>query len=99
MYDLFLQIVFMGSLGVIIYIMALSIPRIDHEEKPESKIRQAISSIPLAKIDDFIKGSKERALRRIRLFTMKLDNLISHSLHKSKEEDKDKQDKQDKPGL
>jgi len=99
MYDLFLQIVFMGSLGVIIYIMALSIPRLDYADKPIGKIKQVLSNIPLHKIDHFLTGYKERILRRIRLITLKLDNLISSSLHKSKEENKEKEEREDKTPL
>ncbi|OGE82697.1 MAG: hypothetical protein A2846_01515 [Candidatus Doudnabacteria bacterium RIFCSPHIGHO2_01_FULL_49_9] len=76
----------MASLGVIVYIVALALPRIEvpapREGHPLSKV---ISSLPLKKIDEAIASYKAKTLRRFRLIIMKLDNLISKSLHKDKD--------------
>lgn len=86
MYNLILQLTLMASLGVIVYIVALTIPRVEGPHAIESKVKKAFSNIPLNKIDDFIIFYKDKMLRKIRLLTMKLDNLISKSLDKDKEE-------------
>jgi len=84
MYDFILQFVFMTSLAVIVYIMALAIPRIDLSATGEHPVKKLISNIPLKKIDENIVVYKDRTLRKIRLIILKAENLISKLLHKDK---------------
>lgn len=85
MYDFILQLVFMGSLAAIVYIMALSIPRIDFSPAEEHPVKKLIASIPLKKIDESLVLYKDRILRKLRIVILKAENFISKLLHKGKD--------------
>jgi hypothetical protein len=78
---LILQIVLMGSLAVIVYLMALAVPRIE-EDKKEIGSKNGVVPLPLDKLDAQLNKWKDRILRRLKVFVMKADNYISKQLKK-----------------
>jgi hypothetical protein len=83
MYELILQLVLMASLAVIVYLMALAVPRVsDSEEKGSGG---SDTPLPLDKIDTLLNGLKDKLLRRVKIVLMKTDNLISKQLNNKEE--------------
>ena len=89
MYDLVLQIAFMGSIGVIVYLMALAIPRVQDGpyEGKSGIIGRLASKLPLHKLDESVKSYKDKLLRRLKVIILRLDNFISRRINN---QDKDK---------
>lgn len=84
MYELILQLVLMLSLAVIVYLMAVAIPRV--EETKVKNNNNGSTNLPLEQLDDFLNSVKDKLLRRLKVFVMKMDNLISRQLNNKKEE-------------
>ena len=87
MYSFLLQIAFMASLGLIIYLFARAVPRIGDElpdNKPGSRFDQLISSFPIEKFDASIGAFMEKTLRKLRLIILRLDNAIGGYLNNIK---------------
>lgn len=83
MYELILQLVLMLSLAVVVYLMAIAIPRV--EEKGVKNNNNGSTSLPLEQLDNFLNSVKDKLLRRLKVFVMKADNLISRHLNNKKE--------------
>ena len=86
MYDLILQLAIMFSLGAIVYLFAVAVPRIGEPETKPNIIREWFRRLPLHHIDEAINQSKDKILRRTKILVMKADNFIS--LHLNKDKDK-----------
>jgi len=89
MYDFILQIVTFLSLGVLIYLFARALPRINENVSSEPTPRtdyidKAMKKLPLSKIDSMINLFIGKALRRIKVVVMKVDNVINRHLNKVK---------------
>lgn len=84
MYELILQLVLMLSLAVIVYLMAVAVPRVGDIET--TKNGNGSTSLPLERIDLFLSSLKDKLLRRLKVLVMKADNLISRQLNNKKEE-------------
>lgn len=84
MYELILQLVLMLSLAVVVYLMAVAIPRV--EETKAKNSNNSSTNLPLEQLDDFLNSVKDKLLRRLKVFVMKVDNLISRQLNNKKEE-------------
>jgi len=95
MYNFILQIVIVLSLGVIIYLIARTIPRTTNEsevgglpdqglpgQRPAGGFDKLVSKIPLAKIDAAIDSFLLKLLRKIKVLIMKVDNLLNIYLNK-----------------
>jgi len=99
-FDLALQIIVFGSLGFIIYLMARALPRVENNPQPSrgpNFFERLLSKIPTSRLDQEINGFLARFLRKIKVFTMKLDNFINDRLGKLTKkagEDKVNSDKQ-----
>lgn len=83
MYELILQLVLMLSLAVIVYLMAVAVPRV--EDIKTTKNGNGSTSLPLERIDSFLNGLKDKFLRRLKVLVMKADNFISRQLNNEKE--------------
>ncbi|MBI2592895.1 MAG: hypothetical protein HYW37_01900 [Candidatus Colwellbacteria bacterium] len=85
MFDLILQLVFMISLGVIVYIIALAVPRIGEDETvsntSQTPIGRWLQNLPLERIDMAFKTSRDKILRRMKVWIMKADNFVSRRLN------------------
>jgi hypothetical protein len=81
----------MMALAVAVYIFSRAIPRIDDEAiVTESKNslwwERTMKKIPLNKIDDSFDNFMEKTLRKVKIFLMKADNLVTGKLKGFKSE-------------
>jgi len=86
--NLLLQIIWMLSLGVIVYLAAIAVPRIDDKDLNQGKISRLWNNhyaVKLEKIDVAIVEYKDKLLRRLKVILMKADNFVSRRLNKNKE--------------
>lgn len=96
-----LQIIVFGSLGFIIYLMARALPRVENNPQPTrgpNFFERLIAKVPMSKLDSNINGFLARFLRKIKVFTLKMDNFINDRLGKLTKktgEDKVNSDKQE----
>lgn len=89
MYDFILQIFFITSLSVIIYLMARSLPRVQEGEGHvtiSDYLERWVAKLPLSKIDNSLNKRIEKFLRRTKVLVLKLDNSINRHLNKRKED-------------
>ena len=85
MYDLILQIIVFGSLGLVIYLMARALPRIsDNATAPRGPgfFDRLMAKVPMAEIDQNINSFLAKFLRKLKVVVMKVDNFINHRLGK-----------------
>lgn len=86
-YDLFIQIALMLSLGTIIYLVASALPRISEVQDANGsslidKARRGLGSIlPLDQVDSKLNAIKNKALRRLKIWVMKVDNFLGKRLN------------------
>jgi len=83
MYELILQLILMTSLAVVVYLMAIAVPRI--EEAEEKKNGNSRANLPLDKLDAMLGRAKDKTLRRLRVVVMRADNFISRQLNNKEE--------------
>ncbi len=85
MFDLILQLVFMISLGLIVYLIAVAVPRIDEQELEAdtgmTPLGRWLKNLPLERIDAAFSASRDKILRRLKVLIMKADNFVSHRLN------------------
>ena len=87
MYNSILNILVFASLGVIIYLIARSVPRVKDEEMPPrgpNFVDKLLKKVPTGKIDETINSSMTKFLRKLRVLILKVDNFINHRLGKLK---------------
>ena len=87
MYDFILQVIVMLSLGTAVYLIARAIPRVSETPAPavkKNRFDELVKQIPFEKIDAFLNSSAAKVLRRVKVFIMKADNLITGYLNKIK---------------
>lgn len=86
MYNFILQIFIMVSLGLVIFLVARTLPRIGETEALQNPKAKAnwLSSFPFEKVDVVVNASTEKMLRKIKLILMKMDNTVSKQLNKFK---------------
>jgi len=85
MIDLFLQIALLGSLAIIVYLMALAVPRVKDEELSVAKNGRLTGRLSLEQIDDLLNRWKDKLLRRLRIYLLRAEYFVSRQLDKSKE--------------
>lgn len=75
----------MLSLAAIIYLVARAIPRVGELINPSDKksyLEDFFKKIPWHKLDALISSWSEKILRKLKIFILKLDNLVSKYLNK-----------------
>lgn len=79
-------IVLMSALGVILYLTAQALPRVEGEEIPTKKglLEKWMSSGIPEKIDNFVNSFLEKFLRKAKIYLLKIDNFLAQRLNKSK---------------
>lgn len=84
----FLEIVIVCVFGIIVYLFARALPRIDdtHITPEEKKLKGDTLSLYLEKIDEWLTIIFEKFLRRAKVWVLKLDNLVNEQLNKFKKE-------------
>lgn len=91
--SIFLQIILMTSLGIMVYLIARAVPRINDIEKIDngyySKIDNFISFLKVEKIDVFFSVILEKVLRKLKFYLMKWDNILTSHIKKIKKENGD----------
>lgn len=90
MYNFFLEIVFMLSLGLMVYLLAIALPRVQNNSKNRVSevISRLIKRVPLERIDSVLNTIFEKILRKFRVIILKIDNWVSSSLGRVKASNK-----------
>ncbi len=84
MADLILQLILFSSFAVIVYLMAIAVPRVKDDELNVTTSKAA-SILPLDRMDAFLNAWKEKILRRLRIYLMKAERSVTSQIHKSRE--------------
>lgn len=88
MYDLILQLVVFLSLGAMIYLISRALPRINDVEveikTPLARFDSFLAKLPLEKLDAVFGSFLEKALRRVRVGVLRLDNWLNSKLNQVK---------------
>ncbi len=100
MYNLILQIIVFTSLGLIIYLLAKAVPRVQDAPVPAKApnfFDKLMAKIPMAKIDGAINNFLAKFLRKIKVLILKIDNFANDRLGKltKKSGDSDKSNNND----
>jgi hypothetical protein len=88
MVNYLLEVLMMVSLGLILYLFARALPRVndaDLEAKPTPGLPHWVHEY-LEKIDEWILATIEKTIRRFRLWILKIDNTLSEKLKRFKRE-------------
>jgi hypothetical protein len=86
MAEIILESLMVIAIGIIIYLIARALPRIDDTnlEVSARKIENNRINFYLEKIDAWFKFFMEKFLRRLRLTILKVDNVVGEKLKKLK---------------
>ncbi len=84
MVDLILQLILFSSFAVIVYLMAIAVPRVKDDELNIASNKVA-SVLPLDRMDAFLNVWKEKVLRRLRIYLMRAERGVTSQLDKSRE--------------
>ncbi len=84
MTDLILQLILFSSFAVIVYLIAIAVPRVKDDELNMTGSKR-VSILPLDRMDAFLNVGKEKILRRLRIYLLKAEKSVSDQLHKSKD--------------
>ncbi len=79
-----IQTLIMLSLGAMLYLMAKALPRIEDENEDAMHMHHSRVMAYVEKLDELFKVSLEKALRRLRVWLLRLDNFISKKLNRFK---------------
>lgn len=74
----------MASLGVVVYILAVAIPRVGEPESKPNPIREWVHRLPLHHMDATINSFVDKILRKSKIVVMKVDNFITSHINKDK---------------
>ncbi|MBI2594981.1 MAG: hypothetical protein HYW38_01845 [Candidatus Colwellbacteria bacterium] len=84
MADLILQLIFFSSFAIIVYLMAVAVPRVKDDDLTANG-GKASSILPLERMDAFLNSWKEKILRRLRIYLMRAERGVTNQLDKSRE--------------
>jgi hypothetical protein len=82
--DLFLQLVFFGSIGALVYMASRALPRMDEEGDTRPLFRGVLSKLPTHKADAVLSSLTEKTLRRLKVTVLRVDNGLNHYLGRVK---------------
>jgi len=97
MYSFLVQIIFVASLSVIIFLFARALPRISREEDAKLKFDLAdkfAKKIPLEQFDKVMHQLSEKWLRKLRVWILRLDNIVNGYLDQLKKYSQAKEEKE-----
>ncbi|MDP2704085.1 MAG: hypothetical protein Q8P01_02590 [bacterium] len=80
------QILMMLSLAALLYLIAKTLPRIDENPPKTLSLKEHWVTRRIEDIDQKIKITLEKLLRRIEVVLLKWENKVSKKVHKLKEE-------------
>ena len=87
MYDFILHIVFFGSFGVIIYLMARAVPRVSDSGETvhaPGRFDRMLARLPLQQVDDRLNRAFEKLLRKTKVLISRVDNFVNDHLKRLK---------------
>ncbi len=87
MYDFLLQLFFISSLAVMVYLMARALPRVANGEEPKNfyyYLEQWLERLPVHKVDERLNNYFFKTLKKVRVVVMRVDNKIVHGLNRIK---------------
>jgi len=88
MYDFILQLIFIGSLSVIVFMLARALPRVAQPESRSASVYDYVDrwlgNLPLHHVDQRLSNFWEKWLRRTRIVLMKADNYLLHKINNSR---------------
>ncbi|PIR86987.1 MAG: hypothetical protein COU11_03150 [Candidatus Harrisonbacteria bacterium CG10_big_fil_rev_8_21_14_0_10_49_15] len=88
MLDFVIQMAFMASLAVIVYMLARAMPRVAEqfweEDQPKSSLDRFLERIPLERIDIALHQILIKMLRKSKIVILKIDNAINEYLEQLK---------------
>ncbi len=88
MYDFVLQLIMIGSLSVVVYLMARALPRVTDEGGVPTMHEQVggwIERLPLHHVDERLNALLYKFLKHLRVIMMKIDNRLTHQLKRVKQ--------------
>ncbi len=79
MYDFVVHIVLVGSLAMMIYLLARALPRVtdDNGVMPAGFFDKMVEKLPLQRLDLIISAFFEKILRKMKILVSKFDNMIN----------------------
>jgi len=79
----------MVSLGAVLYLIARALPRVSDEAFEDRKrvLHTPWMLLCLERCDEWLKGSAEKSLRRLRVWLLRLDNGITGALIRFKKQE------------
>jgi len=82
MYDFIVHISLVGSLAIMIYLLARALPRVadDSGIMSSGMFDRLVEKLPLQRIDLMISAFFEKVLRKIKILVSKFDNMINSYL-------------------
>lgn len=99
MYNFIVQIIFVASLAIIIFLFARGLPRIVDDTEDASLKFDAIDKfaekIPLERFDNVIHVALEKWLRKIHLLILRFDSSVNRYLEQLKKYSQEKETKED----
>ena len=82
MSELILQLILFSSFAVIVYMMAIAVPRVKDDELNAAKSKASV--LPLDRMDAALNVWKEKILRRLRIYLLKAESSVSGQLQKGR---------------
>ena len=85
MYSLILQLILFSSLGIILYLMARALPRLDERKEvvhASGWFDRMLTRLPLAKVDAGVNSFLEKMLRKMKVIVLKVDNALNQYLNR-----------------
>ena len=85
MYDFILNLIFFGSLGIILFLLARALPRLTEngtESHPVGAFDRFVSRLPLKEVDARLNGYVEKFLRKAKVFILRFDNSLNERLER-----------------
>lgn len=79
MYDFIVHITLVGSMAIMIYLLARALPRVtdDNGVMPSGVFDRLVEKLPLQRIDLMISAFFEKILRKLKILLSKFDNTIN----------------------
>lgn len=91
MYDFTLQLFFIGSASLVVYMFVRALPRVADIDKPPTiydYFDAWLAKLPLHHVDSRLNALLFKFLKRVRVIIMKIDNHLIHHLERVRQNGK-----------
>lgn len=88
MYDFTLQLIFIGSASIVVYMFVRALPRVADIDEPPTiydYFDAWLAKLPLHHVDSRLNALLFKFLKRMRVIVMKIDNHLMHQLNRVKQ--------------